>query len=118
MSDTITVKGTVHNVLPTETFASGFTKRVLVIKTADKYPQTIPVEFVKDKTLELDGLMPNQEVTALVNLRGSEYKGKYYASIQGWKLQKGDLPMSKKDVKETLAMDAPQNIEDMEDLPF
>jgi len=89
-SESIKVTGTVETVLPLETFNSGFSKRVLVINTGDKYPQTIPVEFVKDKTETLDGLTKGQEVTAYVNLRGSEYNGKYYANIQGWKLDKGE----------------------------
>jgi len=91
MSESITVKGTVETVLDLETFPSGFSKRVLVILTNDKYPQTIPVEFVKDKTEVLTGLTKGQEVTAYVNLRGSEDNGKYYANIQGWKLDKGEI---------------------------
>jgi hypothetical protein len=90
MSDQIKITGKVHTVLPLETFASGFTKRVLVIKTEDQYPQTIPVEFVKDKAALLDPLAPGQTVTAFVNLRGSEYNGRYYANIQGWKLDKNE----------------------------
>lgn len=83
MSEKIEVKGTVETCLPLETFPSGFCKRVLVIKTADTYPQTIPIEFTKDKADLLTGLRKGQEVTAFVNLRGNEYNGKYYASIPG-----------------------------------
>jgi hypothetical protein len=90
MSDTIQISGTVKTVLPVEDFPSGFRKRVLVINTGGDYPQTIPVEFTKDKVDVLTGLRKGQEVTAHVNLRGSEYNGKYYANIQGWKLDKGD----------------------------
>jgi hypothetical protein len=96
MSESITVKGTVETVLPLETFNSGFTKRVLVVLTDDKYPQTIPVEFIKDKAEVLTGLVKGQEVTAYVNLRGSEYNGKYYANIQGWKLDKGEVKAAPK----------------------
>lgn len=93
MSDIIEIQGTVHEVMETQTFESGFQKRVLVIKTDDeKYPQTIPVEFVKDKTELLDGLQRGQVVIASVNLRGNEYKGKYYCNITGWKLDKGAAP--------------------------
>jgi len=93
MRDAITIQGTVETVLETETFASGFTKRVLVVLTDDeKYPQTIPIEFVKDKTSDLDGLQKGQRVTAHVNLRGREYNGKYFANIQGWRLEKEAAP--------------------------
>ena len=93
MSDIIEIKGTVHEVMETQTFESGFQKRVLVIKTEDeKYPQTIPVEFVKDKTSLLDGLQRGQAVIACVNLRGNEYNGKYYCNITGWKLESAAAP--------------------------
>jgi hypothetical protein len=90
MSEEIKISGTVETCLPLETFPSGFSKRVLVINTGGKYPQLIPVEFVKDNAELLTGLRKNQEVTASVNLRGSQFNGKYYSNIQGWKLDKGD----------------------------
>ena len=92
MSNEITVRGTVHDILETQSFPSGFCKRILVIKTDDKYPQTIPVEFVKEKCDMLDQLCVGQGATAYVNLRGNEYNGKYYASIQGWKFEAGNKP--------------------------
>jgi hypothetical protein len=91
MSDETKISGTVETCLPLETFPSGFSKRVLVINTGGKYPQTIPVEFAKDKAELLSGLRKGQEITAHVNLRGNEHNGKYYASIQGWKLDKGEV---------------------------
>lgn len=93
-NDSITITGTAETVLPLQTFDSGFKKRVLVINTGGDYPQTIPVEFTKDKTALLDDIKDGQMVTAYVNLRGNEFKGKYYANIQGWKLdtESQDLP--------------------------
>jgi hypothetical protein len=91
MSETIQITGTAHAILDLQTFPSGFSKQILVIKTDDdKYPQTIPVEFMKDKTAYLLNVQIGQPVTAYVNLRGNEHNGKYYASIQGWKLDKGE----------------------------
>jgi len=92
MTDKIQISGTVETILPTQDFPSGFCKRVLVINTGGKYPQTIPVEFVKDKCDALDQLSVGQVVTAHINLRGNEYNGKYYASIQGWKFEAGNEP--------------------------
>ena len=89
MSDNkIEITGTVETVLPLQEFPSGFSKRTLVINTGGKYPQLVPVEFVKDKTSILSDLSKGQEVTASVNIRGSEYNGKYYCSLDGWKLDK------------------------------
>ena len=117
MSESITIKGTVETVLELETFPSGFSKRVLVILTGDKYPQTIPVEFVKDKTEVLTGLVKGQEVTASVNLRGSEYNGKYYANIQGWKLDKGEVKAEPKPQPGVVTAPA-GDWDDSDDIPF
>ena len=94
MSENTQVTGTVEKLLPLEEFASGFKKQVLVVNTGGKYPQMIPVEFAKEKIDMLNGLVENQEVTVSINLRGNEYNGKYYASIQGWKLEKGAVNAS------------------------
>lgn len=90
MTEKIQISGTVETILPTQDFPSGFRKRVLVVNTGGEYPQTIPVEFVKDKCDALDSLAIGQEVTAHVNIRGNEYNGKYYSSIQGWRFEAGE----------------------------
>lgn len=77
----------VYKVLETQTFESGFSKRTLVLKTTGDYPQTIPFEFFKDKTGLLDNLKEGEEVTVYYNLQGSEYKGKFYANLNGWKVE-------------------------------
>jgi hypothetical protein len=84
MSNTLTAP--VHKVLDTQTFESGFTKRVLVLKTTGDYPQTIPFEFFKDKTALLDNLTEGQMVTVHYNLQGSEYNGKFYCNLPAWKV--------------------------------
>jgi len=87
MNEKIQISGTVETVLPVETFPSGFSKRVLVINTGGKYPQTVPVEFVKDNVDLLTGLRKGQSLTAHINIRGNEHNGRYYANIQGWRLE-------------------------------
>lgn len=84
MSNQLTAS--VYKVLDTQTFESGFTKRTLVLKTTGEYPQTIPFEFVKDKTSLLDNLQDGQMVTVHYDIRGNEYKGKFYCNLQAWKI--------------------------------
>ena len=114
MSDETKISGTVETCLPLETFPSGFSKRVLVVNTGGKYPQTIPVEFTKDKAELLTGLRKGQEITAYVNLRGNEHNGKYYASIQGWKLDKGESTATSPQSKPEPASPTPEH----DDVPF
>ena len=84
------ISGRIVLIGETEQVGENFSKRLLVVETADTYPQQLPIEFVKDKTTILDNYKVGETVTVDINLRGSEYKGKYYANIQGWKIAKSD----------------------------
>lgn len=92
MSETYEVKGAVKIVGKMETIGNkGFTKRELIVTTPDeKYPQDLKIDFVKDNCSKLDDINVGDEVTVAVNLRGSEYNGKYYVSLTGWKIEKGE----------------------------
>jgi hypothetical protein len=70
-----------------EVGSNGFTKRQLVVKTEGQYGQEIPIDFVKEKCSILDGYCVNQQVEVECNFRGSEYNGKRYLSLQGWKIK-------------------------------
>ena len=68
--------------------AGTFKKRLIVVETAEQYPQKLPVDFVQDKCSILDKYNVGDEVTIGVNVRGNEYNGKYYVSLNGWKINK------------------------------
>lgn len=90
MSDSVVVTGIVKVIEDTQTFASGFQKRVIVVETPDaKYPQFIPIEFLKDNITKLDPLCAGQQVEIKANLRGNEHKGKYYLNLVGWFVEAG-----------------------------
>lgn len=88
MSTAYTATGPILNIGETQTFASGFTKRELVITTdADsKYPQAVKFEVTKDKCAELGKFKVGQPVTVYFNLRGNEYNGKYFVNLQAWRI--------------------------------
>jgi hypothetical protein len=113
MSDKLEITGTVERILDIETFDSGFTKQTLVLNTGGEYPQTIPVEFFKDKTSLLSGLQPGQAVTVAINLRGREHNGKYYANVQGWKLESANAAPAQQPVAAQ-----PTSNQDSDDIPF
>ena len=84
------ITGKIKLIGETETVGSvgTFKKRLIVISTEEQYPQHVPVDFVQDKTSILDKYQVGEEVKVSVNVRGNEYNGKYYVSLNGWKIEK------------------------------
>ncbi|MDZ7613176.1 MAG: DUF3127 domain-containing protein [Flavobacteriaceae bacterium] len=89
------VSGKVKKIEAVKTFgSSGFRKRELIIVTEEQYPQFLSIEFVQDKCDLLDSLKEGDLVKIGINLRGREWvnpegETKYFNSIQGWKVEKG-----------------------------
>ena len=81
------ISGSVHLIQEAQTFASGFTKRELVLKVEDgQYEQFINLEFHADNVSKLDGLNEGDFVTIDFNIRGREYNGRYFNNLVGWKI--------------------------------
>ena len=93
------VSGKVYKVLPLQTFESGFTKRVAVIETEGEYPQKLPIEFLKDRTVMLDDITEGQIVTVDYDLRGSEWNDKFFLSAVAWKIDAKTSPSMEKAVE-------------------
>lgn len=80
--------GTVIKVGETYTVGQkNYTKRDLVIETNEKYPQKISIEFGGEKVNELDKVLETQNVEVGINIKGREWKGKYYNTIEGWRVK-------------------------------
>ena len=86
------LQGTIKKIGDTQTFASGFQKREMILLTQEQYPQPISIEFLQDKCDLLDNVKEEQFATVYINVRGREWtdpKGevKYFNSIVGWKIE-------------------------------
>ncbi|BDS06092.1 hypothetical protein NT6N_11320 [Oceaniferula spumae] len=80
--------GKIKVIFDTQTFPSGFTKREFVITTGDdNYPQDIKFELIKDKCSWLDKFQAGNDVTVSFDIRGNEFKEKYYVNLNCWKIQ-------------------------------
>lgn len=91
MSEKYDIKGTIHLIGDVQQVSEKFKKRTVVITTPDeKYPQSIPIDFVQDKCVLLDDFSVGDEATISFNLRGSEYKDKFYVNLTGWKIEAGE----------------------------
>ena len=106
------ISGKVKVIGETEVVGSAgtFKKRLIVISTEEQYPQHVPIDFVQDKTSILDNYSVGQQVKVSVNVRGNEYNGKYYVSLNDWKIEKlGDAPVTSEPIN---------NEEEHDDLPY
>ena len=90
---------------------NGFTKRMLVVETDEQYKQKIAIDFVKDKTSVLDSYKIGDNVNVSINLRGSEYNGRYFVNLQGWRIQKAENAPNKPQAPA-------DNVEPVNDLAF
>jgi hypothetical protein len=87
------LKGTIIKVNPVQTVgANGFKKASIWIETADQYPQTIEIEFVKDKADEIQSLAMGTNLTVQININGRKWTNKegvqkVFNSVQGWKYE-------------------------------
>lgn len=89
MSQSFELEGTLKLIYDTQTFASGFAKREFVIETKDdRYPQSIKFECVKEKTAMLDTFELGDTLLVSFDIRGNEFKDKYYVNLNAWKIAK------------------------------
>jgi hypothetical protein len=102
----LTMKGAIKLINPIKVISDKFSVREFVITTADKYPQEVIFQTVNDKMDIIAPYGQGQEVTVSFNVRGREYNGKYYNTLDAWKVQ-GEA-----------AAPSQQPIEETDDLPF
>lgn len=113
----------VVKIMDTETFPSGFSKRNIVVKTEERYPQDILVEFLKDNAKLVEPLKEGTRIKLSFDLRGREYNGRYFVSVTGWKVANLDAVEGVEQdasTSEPVASVLPPevDIEDDENLPF
>ena len=96
MAKSFELEGKLKVVEDVQNFDSGFTKRGFVVEVDDgKYPQMIKFECVRDKTTLPDAFDIDDPVKVTFDIRGNEWKGRYYVNLNAWKLEKpGDAPGS------------------------
>jgi len=118
------IVGKIKEMSDTQTFSSGFSKREIVVTTEEKFPQDIKIEFMKERADALSSYKVGDEVSVEYNLRGSEYQGRYFVNVLGWKIEKTQKGSPEKKSEPTSAkpsQKAPKEkppVDDFEDSPF
>lgn len=80
--------GTVKVIYDEQTFASGFNKREFVVTDeADKYPQDIKFECLKEKVELVSKLKKGDKVKVTFDLNGREWNEKYYVNLVAWRIE-------------------------------
>ena len=114
------VSGKVIKIGKTEVVGSAgtFKKRQIVVATDEQYSQSIPIDFVQDKCSILDSYNIGEQVKVSINIRGNEHQGKYYCSIQAWRIEKQNATTQQPPASEAFEPATNFNEEEHDDLPF
>ena len=81
------LQGKIKVIGEEQKFDSGFRKLEFVITTNDQYPQDVKFDIVNDKIDDFKKYnQVGKDVEVSFNVRGNEYKEKYYVNLQAWKV--------------------------------
>ena len=95
MSQLFEYTGVVDEVLPVQTFSSGFTKRDVIIgndvDSPSKYPNPIKFSFKKDNCSLLDGVRKGQRAKVRFAIDGRRWEGprgvQYFVDLTALKIE-------------------------------
>jgi len=85
MSD-LTIKGAIKLINEVKVISDKFSVREFVVTTGDKYPQDILFSTVNDKMDLIAPYQVGQQVEVSFNIRGKEFNGRYYNTLDAWKV--------------------------------
>lgn len=79
--------GTLVKFYETKSFPSGFSIQEFVVRTDERYPQEVLVQAAKEKIDVLKNFKENDVVKVKFNLRGREYNGRHFVSLDMWTME-------------------------------
>ena len=84
---THTTTGAIINKLPAKQVSEKFKVQEFILKVGDdKYPQEVKFQLVNDNIDLLDFIQVNEQVEVTFELRGREYNGTHYVSLNALKV--------------------------------
>jgi hypothetical protein len=127
MSQVFEYTGVVEEVLPVQTFSSGFTKRDVIIgndvDSPSKYPNPVKFSFKKDNCSLLDGVRKGQRAKVRFAVDGRRWEGprgvQYFVDLTALKIELLDADGSSTEPVPTPAEpDMDVDPGEMDDMPF
>ena len=120
--------GVVEEVMPVQTFASGFTKRDLILgdenNANSKYPNYIKFTFKKDNCSLLDGISKGQKAKVRFAIDGRKWEGgskgvQYFVDLTALKVEVLNADGSSTEpVPAPAEPDFPEDVGAVDDMPF
>ena len=80
-------KGTIHLLGEAKQVSDKMNIREFVLSIGDKYPQLVQFQAVNERVMFLDNAAPGMECEVKFDLRGREYNGKFYVSLNAWDIR-------------------------------
>jgi hypothetical protein len=117
------LEGAIKVILDEQAFPSGFRKREFVVTTAeDRFPQDVKFELIKDKIELINDFQEGDNVKVSFDIRGNEYKGRYFVNLAAWRIQKAGEPGGEEpEARRDQGRPEPEDTHDYsadEDVPF
>jgi hypothetical protein len=82
-----TTTGVIINKLPAKQVSEKFRVQEFILKVGeDKYPQEVKFQLVNDNIDLLDFIQVNEQVEVTFELRGREYNGTHYVTLNALKV--------------------------------
>lgn len=91
---------TVKMIWPRIVVGQNNTPKVTVVfeeKNDRDFKDSLAIDFLWEKADLIDQVAEWEEVTVFFNFRATEYNGKYYNNLNGWKLEKSNGTVLKVD---------------------
>ena len=100
-------KGTIHLIGEPRQVSEKMNIREFVLSIGDKYPQLVQFQAVNERVKFLDGAKIGQECEVKFDLRGREYNGKYYVSLNAWDIRIASAATTSKPITDEIDDDLP-----------
>ena len=85
------VVGKLYRKFDTESKSEKFQVREFVIETMDgNYAQFIKFQLAQERCPLIDGYTEGEDIKVHFDLRGREWQGKFFTSLNCWRLEKSD----------------------------